>query len=904
MMTLDEIRERYLDFFKKRGHTVYPSDSLVPPNDPSLLFTGAGMNQFKDMFLGRGTLPFKRATTSQKCLRTGDLESVGRTSRHHTFFEMLGNFSFGDYFKREAITWAWEFATREMGIAPDRLYISVYKDDDEAYKIWNEEIGLPPARLFRLGEGDNFWPANAPSQGPNGPCGPCSEIYYDYGPKYGCGSPDCSITCGCNRYVEIWNLVFTQFDRQEGGILKPLPQKNIDTGAGLERWASVLQGVQSNFETDVFMAIIGAESHLLGLSYSPGTEQASRMRRIADHVRALTFCIADNALPGNTGRNYVVRRILRTALRDGVQLGHNKPFLHRLVPAVVQAMKRGYPYLVERQKTVEQIVKGEEEKFLNTLEKGNELITEAIERLRREGKDTLSGEEAFKLYDTFGFPIEMTEQILRDQRLKLDRQRFQQIVEGRSEGDRTAVDIFEKGPFSTLKEQKVPPTEFLGYRIPVADIGKPQDATVLRIILLGDRKKYDESKKDLTAFTSLLNAKTSSLVDSAGEGSDVAVLLDRTPLYGEGGGQAGDAGALTNGAIVAIEDTRKPDNYYFHLGRVAKGTLKAGMKVGVRVDAERRLNIMRNHTGTHILQAALRAVLGGHVQQAGSVVEADRLRFDFSHFQALTPEEIRKVEDWVNGVVFADHPVTKVEMSMEEAKAKGAIAFFGEKYGDRVRVVTVGPSLSVELCGGTHLEHSSTIGAFRITSESSIGSGIRRIEAVTGPKVIEMTRAQEETLHELSRLLKSPRQDVSKKVQKLLEEVAKLKSKAGTAPAAAAGEIPLREVGTEKIVAHHVPDSSVDDLRKVMDGLIQKKKVGAAILAGGGDKPAFVIGVREDLVKSKGLKAGELAKEIGKVTGGGGGGRDIQAQAGASDASKIPLGFETFEKLVRIKLGA
>ncbi|HVR82811.1 MAG TPA: alanine--tRNA ligase [Planctomycetota bacterium] len=901
MITLDEIRERYLEFFKKRGHTVYPSDSLVPPNDPSLLFTGAGMNQFKDMFLGRGTLPFKRATTSQKCLRTGDLEAVGRTSRHHTFFEMLGNFSFGDYFKREAITWAWEFATKEMGIAPDRLTISVYKDDPEAYRIWNEEVGIPAARLARLGEGDNFWPANAPSQGPNGPCGPCSEIYYDYGPKYGCGSPDCSITCGCNRYVEIWNLVFTQFDRQDGGVLQPLPQKNIDTGAGLERWASVLQGVHSNFETDVFLAIIGAEAQILGLTYSPGTEQSSRMRRIADHVRALTFCIADNALPGNTGRNYVVRRILRTALRDGVQLGHGQAFLHRLVPAVVAVMKKGYPYLLERQKTIEQVIKVEEEKFLDTLEKGNELITEAIARLRRENKDTLSGDEAFKLYDTFGFPIEMTEQILRDHQMKLDRQRFEQIIEGRSEGDRTAVDIFEKGPFSTIKEQKVPTSQFLGYGVPVGEISKPQEATVLRIIKIGDRKKYNESKKDVTAFTSLLNAKTSTLVDSAAPGTEVAVLLDRTPLYGEGGGQAGDAGSITGEATVALEDCRKPDGYYFHLGKVTRGTLKQGAKVKVAVDAERRLNIMRNHTGTHLLQAALRSVLGAHVQQAGSVVEADRLRFDFSHFQALTPEEIRKVEDWVNGVVFADVEVTKTEMTMDEAKSKGAIAFFGEKYGDRVRVVTVGPGLSVELCGGTHLEHSATIGAFRITSESSIGSGIRRIEAVTGPKVVEMTRAQEDTLNELSRLLKSPRQEVPKKVQKLLEEIQKLKSTRGQDPGSGA-YVEFKRDPNSNWIMYRIDAGDVDAARSKMDELIKKQNFGSAIIAVGSEKPAFVIGVREDLVKAKGIKAGDLAKEIGKATGGGGGGRETQAQAGASDASKIPLGFETFERLIRAKL--
>ncbi|HLY09870.1 MAG TPA: alanine--tRNA ligase, partial [Planctomycetota bacterium] len=843
MITLDEIRERYLDFFRKRGHTIYPSDSLVPPNDPSLLFTGAGMNQFKDMFLGRGTLPFKRASTSQKCLRTGDLEAVGRTSRHHTFFEMLGNFSFGDYFKREAITWAWEFATKEMSIAPDRLYISVYKDDPEAYTIWNEEIGIPANHLFRLGEGDNFWPANAPSQGPNGPCGPCSELYYDYGPKYGCGSPDCSITCGCNRYVEIWNLVFTQFDRQDGGVLEPLPQKNIDTGAGLERWASVLQGVHSNFETDVFMAIIGAEAQILSLTYSPGTEQSSRMRRIADHVRALTFCIADNALPGNTGRNYVVRRILRTALRDGVQLGYDKAFLHRLVPAVVAVMKHGYPYLVDRQKTIEQVIKAEEEKFLDTLEKGNELITEAIARLRKAGKDMLSGEEAFKLYDTFGFPIEMTEQILRDQKLKLDRKGFERIIEGRSEVDRTQVDIFEKGPFSTLKEQKVPTTEFLGYTVPVADLARPQEASVLGIIRIGDRKKYDESKKDITAFTSLLNAKTSTLVESASTGDEVAVLLDRTPLYGEGGGQAGDAGTITGDATVAIEDCRKPDGYFMHFGKVTKGTLKAGAKVKVAVDVGRRLNIMRNHTGTHLLQAALRAVLGPHVQQAGSVVEADRLRFDFSHFQALTPEEIRKVEDWVNGVVFSDYPVTKVEMTMEEAKGKGAIAFFGEKYGDRVRVVTVGPSLSVELCGGTHLEHSATIGGFRVTSESSIGSGIRRIEAVTGPKVIELTRANEALLGDLSKQLKSPVADLPKKLHKLLEDYAKLKSTGG-AKSAGDGIVWESKLGSDTpiqtprgalyIEFKWAKAADSDQLRSYSDKILDEKKKANVVLIGSG----------------------------------------------------------------------
>jgi alanyl-tRNA synthetase len=900
-MKLDEIRERYLDFFKKRGHVHHPSDSLIPSNDPSLLFTGAGMNQFKDMFLGRGSLPFKRATTSQKCLRTGDLDRVGRTSGHHTFFEMLGNFSFGDYFKRDAIQWAWEFLSKEMAIPADRLFISVYEDDDEAFELWKDGIGVPEARISRLGEADNFWPASAPSQGPNGPCGPCSEIYYDFGPRYGCGSPDCDITCSCNRYVEIWNLVFTQFDRQPDGSLPPLPQKNIDTGAGLERFAAVMQGVHSNFDTDVFKSIIAAECALLGLSYVPGTEQATRLRRISDHVRALAFCIADNALPGNEGRGYVVRRILRTALRDGVTLGHKKAFLHRLIPGVIEVMKKAYPVLTERRKIIEQVVRTEEEKFIDTLEKGNEILAEAMTALRKDGKDTLPGEDAFKLHDTYGFPVEMTEEILRGHRMKVDLVRFKALAEAARSSGGFSGDIFGGGALARIKEEKIPATVFLGYAVPVAEIARPRDAQVLRLFKVPGRKEYDESKKDLAAFTKLLSAAQAA--ESASEGEDVAVLLDRTPLYGEGGGQAGDAGKIEDGGMsVRVDDCKKPDGYFIHLGRVTKGSIRAGQKVKVAPDPARRLDTMRNHTATHLLQAALRAVLGTHVQQAGSVVDSERLRFDFHHFQAMAPEEIRKVEDWVNAAVFADHPVTKTEMGIEEAKAKGAIAFFGEKYGERVRVVAVGAGLSTELCGGTHLERTSTIGCLRILGESSIGSGIRRIEAITGPRAVELARAQDETLGALAQLLKCPKTDVPKKVQKLIEELQKAKSHKGPA-AAPAGDLPEREVGAERIVAHHLPDASVDDLRKLMDRLIQGKKLAAAILAGGGEKPAFVIGVREDLVKARGLKAGDLAREVGKACGGGGGGREIQAQAGASDPSRIPAGLETFEKLVRAKLG-
>jgi alanyl-tRNA synthetase len=607
------------------------------------------------------------------------------------------------------------------------------------------------------------------------------------------------------------------------------------------------------------------------MTYTPGTEQSSRLRRIADHVRALTFCIADNALPSKEGRGYVVRRILRTALRDGVQLGHKQAFLHKLVPAVVQVMKKAYPYLADRRDVVEKIVKTEEESFLRTLEKGNEIIAEAITRLRKDGKDTLPGEDAFKLSDTYGFPIEMTEQILRDHRIKVDRVRFEHLMEEarKISGGATTDKIFVGGALGKMKEERVPATEFLGYGVAVDELAKPHDATVLRIAKVGSRKDYDGSKKDLTAFTKMLGAESSTLVESAGEGTDVAVLLDRTPFYGEGGGQVGDGGTISaEGVRVAVEDCKKPDNLYLHFGRVAKGTLKVGQKVKVAIDAPRRLDIMRNHTGTHILQAALRAVLGSHVQQAGSVVDPERLRFDFSHFQAVTPEEVRKIEDWVNGAVFADLPVSKVEMSQDEAKAKGAIAFFGEKYGDRVRVVTVGPSLSVEFCGGTHLEHAGTIGSFRITSESSIGSGIRRIEAVTGPKAVEIAREQDAALGELAKLLKSPKPDVPKKVQKLLEELAKAKSQAGVQKKGA--EFPISYVVQGKpILVKLASEAMIDELRSESDREMDKPdgpKVGVFASASG----AYLVRVKSPAKDGPDAKAyNELLKKVLEAKGGG-----------------------------------
>lgn len=892
-MKIDEIRERFLKFFEKRGCTIYPSDSLIPSNDPSLLFTGAGMNQFKDMFLGRGNLPFKRSATSQKCLRTGDLERVGRTSGHHTFFEMLGHFSFGDYFKKDAIPWTWEFYTKELGIPAGLLTISVYKDDQEAYDIWRNDVGIPPEKIFKLGEADNFWPANAPSQGPNGPCGPCSELYYDFGPKYGCGRPNCDITCSCNRFVEIGNIVFTQFERKDGGVLDPLPQKNIDFGGGLERVGAVVQGVHSNFDTDLFQPILRRACEILKVRYEPGTEHSSRLRRIADHVRALVFCIADGALPSNEGRGYVVRRILRTAVRDGVKMGYGEPFLARLAPVVADVMKKPYPYLLERLGAIERTTLAEEEGFLATLQKGEELL-----RTRLAGRTLLPGEDAFLLYDSYGFHIELIEDLCHEYGAKVDRKRFDELLKSkkdREKGDFSA-DIFGTGPFAKIKEEKEPLTQFLGYSIPMAKMHEPVEATVRRVIELPPEavKAYAESKKDNPAVTRLLN---SGRLVSEGSG-DLAVLLDRTPFYGESGGQIGDAGWL-DGFVVS--DTKRPDGYFFHLG---KGSMKTGARVKARIDARRRLDIMRNHTGTHILQAALRAVLGPTVQQAGSIVEPERLRFDFTWPQALTREEIRKVEDWCNDVILADLPVSREEMSMEEAKRRGAIAFFGEKYGDRVRVVTVGDARSVELCGGTHLEHTATIGQIKITSEASIQRGVRRIEAVSGPGAIAHARARYDVLDRIAAELGCPVVDVPKRigmlastVQELKQEVAKLK-RGGTK------ELTFEEkqAGGEKFVAQAMPDSKLEDLRAIMDQLIKQRKFAAAILASGGEKPAFVIGVREDLV-ARGLKAGDLAKEVGKASGGGGGGRELQAQAGAADASRVPAGLQRFEELVRSKLG-
>ncbi len=877
MRTFDELRQGFLDYFKGKGHTVYPSDSLVPQNDPSLLFTSAGMVQFKDMFLGSTRLPFRRAATSQKCLRAGDVDRVGTTNRHHTFFEMLGNFSFGDYFKHEAITWAWEFLTGVLKIPADKLYPSVYKDDDEAFAYWRDKIGVPASKISRFGEDFNFWPANAPSEGPNGPCGPCSEIYYDFGAQYGCNSPTCTVGCDCDRYVEIWNLVFPQFERRGRvpgkGELIPLKQKNIDTGMGLERLACVMQGVHSNFETAEFQKIISTAAGLLKVK----PDEAGRVKlwRIADHSRAVTFAISDGIDPSNEERGYVIRRILRGAVRDGYLLGNRKPFLHELIGVVMELWGSAYPELRERRDRIGSTVRAEESKFLETIEGGMNLLNSEIGKIRG---DTLKADVAFKLHSTYGFPIDVTRTMLADQKLKVDLEGFRKLLDEDRERSREAlgkVEIFDKG-LQQIRG-KLKPTQFTGW----------------------------ESTRGQASVLAIL--KGDGLVDSAREGDQIKVLLDSTPFYGESGGEVGDAGILkSSGALFSVTDTKRPEGYFLHHGSVKQGELRLGDQVEALVDPERRLNIIRNHDATHILQAALRRILGTHVEQKGSLVAPEKLRFDFSHSKAMTREEIRAVEAEVNRKILEDVAIEKVEVLMARAKEMGAIMFFGEKYGDVVRVVRTLDNYTVELCGGCHGSHTSTIGSFRIVSESASGSGIRRIEAVTGPEAVRLAQQDADIVVEAAGLFRATRNDVLQKIKSTLEQVKELQKAKPKEGADSVDQLvaAARAAGPEKIVVWDYRDErKPDQLRSVMDTLIKQHKVGAAmVVARVEGKPFAIVGVRQDLV-GKGLKAGSIAKDLSALAGGSGGGKDHLAQFGMADDSRVAPALDEFHKRVSAAVG-
>ncbi|MGE3818422.1 MAG: alanine--tRNA ligase [Isosphaeraceae bacterium] len=856
-MTTDELREAYLDFFASKGCVRKPSDTLVPHGDDTVLFTPAGMNQFKREFMGLGDPRLKRATTCQKCIRTGDIENVGKTPRHMTFFEMLGNFSFGDYFKREAIHWAWELLTKTLRVPKDRLTVTVYLDDDEAYDVWRKEVGVPADRITRLGEDDNFWPAGAPTHGPNGVCGPCSEIFY-----HGDGIEE----------VEIWNLVFTQFNRVGPGQLEPLPNKNIDTGMGLERMAAALQGVPSNFDIDLFRPIVAAASEVLGIPYDPKSPDGIRIRRISDHARTLTFTIHENVKPSNDKQGYIVRRLLRRALLDAYQMGRREPFLSELVPVVAEAMKGPYPETLDSVRRIQTVVKQEEEQFLKNLENGQKLLNDVFKKTRAAGSDVVSGKDAFHLHTTYVIYVEVTESLAADHNLRVDRVGFdQEMVEfGKvSRGTTEAAAVFTTGPLDTLKEAYHHGNEFLGYETTAAD------GQVIGIIEQNTLAQSAEAQDD---------------------GPPIALILDRTPFYGESGGQVGDTGTIRgDGFLFQVHDTRRENDFTLHLGRVAEGQVSLGLKTRAEVDAARREAIRRAHSATHLLHHALHTHLGKHAQQAGSKVEPDRLRFDFANPEAVGKERLRKIEDTVNQRVLEAAEISWSVMPIEQARALGAMALFGEKYPENVRVVQMG-DYSKELCGGTHLDNASQVGLLKIVGEESVSAGTRRITALTGKAALDLIRQEEEILGEVAAALKVAPSQAADRVLALLEEVKTLKKQAATrkadAPAKTSADDLLAgasALGGATVVTAALPGASPDELRQLIDVLRRKRPESLAVLLATSidGKVQLAAGFSADLV-AKGLHAGNWLKEVAPIVGGGGGGRPDLAQAGGKNPEKIP----------------
>ncbi len=884
-MTGNEIREKFLKYFESKGHTIVDSSSLVPHNDPTLLFTNAGMNQFKDVFLGMDKRPYNRATTSQKCVRAGgkhnDLDTVGRTARHHTFFEMLGNFSFGDYFKKDAITFAWEFITKEMGLAQDKLYATIYKDDDEAFHLWKEITDLPDERILRLGEKDNFW-----SMGDTGPCGPCSEILIDRGEEYKCGANKCAIgECDCDRWLEIWNLVFMQYNRDESGTMTPLPRPSIDTGMGLERITSVMQGVNTNFDTDLFKPIIAKVEEICGAPYVRG-DQGFPFRVIADHARACTFLISDGVLPSNEGRGYVLRRILRRAVRFGKVLGIEKPFLYQMVDVVVALMGTAYPEIKEKQGYVEQVIKIEEERFHETLHDGMRIVNDIVKKVKEAGHKEISGDDAFLLYDTYGFPLDLTEDIAEENGLTVDKDGFAGAMEEQRNRARAARQ--DEGMMSGQElyaevGQKLGATTFVGYSELTCR------GTIVALIANGE------------------------FVNDIDAGDQVEVILDQTCFYGESGGQVGDTGILTSdkGTVVKVNDTKKTFNgLMVHIGTVEKGKLSFGDALKAQVDESRRKQIARNHSTTHLLHKALKETLGDHVHQAGSLVEPDRLRFDFTHFQGVAVEELEQVEKRVNEMILASLEVETFETSLDEAKSLGATALFGEKYGDRVRVVKMG-DYSQELCGGTHLHQTGEAGLFKILSESGIGAGLRRIEAVTGEGTLKLMDEQEDKLDKIAAMVKATPPEVVKRVESLVaalkekeKELEQLQAKLAKNESQDLLEH-VKEIAGVKVLAVKTSAPDMDALRNMGDMLKDKIGSGIVVLANTvDDKVNFVSMVTKDLV-GKAAHAGNIIKEVAKVAGGGGGGRPDMAQAGGKDPSKVnealQKAFEVIEKQIKGK---
>ena len=875
-MGVNELREKFLKFWETKDHLRHASYSLIPENDKSLLLIAAGMAPLKPYFSGAQVPPRKRMTTAQKCIRTNDIDNVGHTARHATFFEMMGNFSFGDYFKEGAINWGWEFITSPewLDIPKEKVWATIYEDDDEAYNIWREQVGMPAERIVRLGKEDNFWEIGT------GPCGPCSEVYFDRGPEYGCGKPDCKPGCDCDRYMEFWNFVFTQFDRQEDGSYVPLAHPNIDTGMGLERMACIMQGVDSIYNIDTMHEILQEVCKLSGVKYQDGAAPTDvSLRIITDHVRTVSFMIGDGILPSNEGRGYILRRLLRRAARHGRLLGIKGAFINDVAEKVFEQYGEAYPELIERKDYIRKIISIEEEKFDQTVESGMSVLEGYMAEAKAAGKTQLSGEQVFKLYDTYGFPIELTQEIAEEQGYTVDEEGFRAHMQAQKDQARAARKAEDNEGWldESVMFKDYPATEFTGYD------SLAMDAKVLGLV------------------------RGMNALKSAGEGEEVRIVLDRTPFYAEGGGQVGDTGLLeADGFTAAVTDTIKVGNVYVHKAVVTAGEVSVGDTVTACVDALRRHAIARNHTATHLLQKALRTVLGDHVEQAGSLVNENELRFDFTHFEGISAEDLARVEDIVNAEILKFTDVETKEMPIDEAKKLGAMMLFGEKYGETVRVVNV-PDFSMEFCGGTHVANIGQIGCLHIVSESGVAAGTRRIMAVTGSAVNTMLAEEQARIAAAAASLKTNAAGLEKRAEDMAAELKAVKKELEELKAKAAqegaGDL-LKEAkafGTARLIEHTFEGAGIDQLRSLSDQIkAAEKNVVMVFVAVNGEKATLMVSVTDDLTE-KGYHAGNMIKEIAKAAGGGGGGKADMAQAGAKDLAKLPDAFAKAEELMAAK---
>ena len=875
---VNEIRERFLSFFESKGHLRLPSFPLIPQNDNSLLLINAGMAPLKPYFTGKEIPPRKRVTTCQKCIRTPDIERVGKTARHGTFFEMLGNFSFGDYFKHEATSWAWEFVTKDLKFPEDKLYVTIYEDDDEAFDIWTKEVGVDPSHISRMGKEDNFWEIGT------GPCGPCSEIYYDRGEKYGCGKPDCKVGCECDRFVEFWNLVFTQFDKDDNGVYNRLAHPNIDTGMGLERMAVIMQDVDNLFEIDTVKNIMLEISRVAGVEYGKDAKSDVSLRVITDHIRSTTFMVCDGVCPSNEGRGYVLRRLLRRAARHGRLLGIKGTFLYNIADTVIRESENAYPQLAEKRDYIKRVIKIEEERFSETIDSGLSILEGKIAELEKNGEKLLGGEDAFRLYDTYGFPIDLTVEILEEKGLEADIEGFNAQMQQQKERSREGRKVGEEAAWSEDIYQTLSKdikTEFVGY-----------------------------DNKECTATVSVI-VKDGELADSVSDGEDAVVILDKTVIYGESGGQMGDRGTLCgSGFKMTVTDSKKlGDGKILHHVTVDEGAASVGDSVTVTYDVKKREATARNHSATHLLQKALREVLGSHIEQAGSMVDENRLRFDFSHFQAVTPEQLAEVEKRVNAAILAAYPIEIKQMPVDEAKKLGAMALFGEKYGDTVRVVNMG-GYSIELCGGCHLKNTSEAGLCKIVSEGGVAAGVRRIEAVTGEGVLKYIEEKNAIIADSAAALKTTEGELVHRCENVMEEIREQQRRIDVisekiAHASANNVMAgVKHIGGLEVFITQMDGSTVDAMRKLGDAIKEKTQLCVCVFAALTDgKITFMATAGKDAVK-KGVHCGKIIKEITAIAGGSGGGKPDSAQGGGKNADKIDNALAAVDEIISAQTNA